>query len=192
MTDPIRASGAVHSLGEATRRLHDKWGAIVAIGVLMILLGAAATVFALAATKATVVVNGVVFLIAGAAEIGVGMQAQAWAKFFLWVIGGLLYLVVGLICLFNPTLAASVLTLMLGAALIAAGVVRLYVSFQLPSDQRGGMVLLAGGVTTLLGVIVVAHWPADSVFVLGTLLGIDLLFNGIGWLGLGLGLRARR
>jgi len=49
MTDPIRATGAVHSLGEATRRLHDKWGAIVAIGVLMILLGAAATVFALAA-----------------------------------------------------------------------------------------------------------------------------------------------
>ena len=192
MTDPMRASGAVHSLGGAARRLHDKWGAIVAIGVLMILLGAAATVFALAATKATVVVNGVVFLIAGAAEIGVGMQAQAWAKFFLWVIGGLLYLVVGLICIFNPILAASVLTLMLGAALIAAGVVRLYVSFQLPEDQRGGMVLLAGGVTTLLGVIVVAHWPADSVFVLGTLLGIDLLFNGVGWLGLGLGLRARR
>jgi uncharacterized membrane protein HdeD (DUF308 family) len=43
----------------------------------------------------------------------------------------------------------------------------------------------------LLGLIIVIHWPADSIWVLGTLLGVDLLFNGAGWVRFGLGLRAR-
>jgi uncharacterized membrane protein HdeD (DUF308 family) len=192
MTEPIHAAGEVHSLGAALHRLHDKWGAIVAFGVLLIVLGLAAVAFAVAATKATVVVNGVVFLIAGVAEIGVGMHSQGWGRFFFWVIGGLLYLISGLICIFNPDLASLVLTLMLGAGLIAAGIVRIVLGFQLPHDHPRALVFLAGAVTSLLGLIIVGHWPADSVLVLGTLLGVDLLFHGAGWVSFGLGLRARR
>ena len=32
-----------------------------------------------------VTVNGLLFLVAGAAEIGVGMHARSWGRFFLWV-----------------------------------------------------------------------------------------------------------
>jgi uncharacterized membrane protein HdeD (DUF308 family) len=191
MTDSSSAGREVHSLGGAIHRLHDKWGAIVAFGVLLIALGFAATVFALAATIATVTINGVVFLIAGMAEIGIGMHSQRWGRFFLWVIGGILYLFVGLVCIFNPIFASAALTLMLGAGLIAAGFVRAYLAFQLPPDQSRSMVLLAAVVTVLLGLIIVIHWPADSIWVLGTLLGVDLLFNGAGWVRFGLGLRAR-
>ena len=181
----------IHSLGGALHRLHEKWGAIVAFGILLIVLGLAAVVFAMAATAATVVVNGVVFLIAGLAEIGVGMHSQAWGRFFFWVIGGLLYLIAGLICIFNPILASVVLTLMLGAGLIAAGIVRIIFGFQLPPDHPRSLVFLAGAVTIILGLIIIGHWPADSVLVLGTLLGVDLLFHGAGWVSFGLGLRAR-
>ena len=181
----------VHSLGGALHRLHEKWGAIVAFGLLLIVLGLAAFVFAMAATVATVVVNGVVFLIAGVAEIGVGMHSQAWSRFFFWVIGGLLYLVAGLICIFNPILASVVLTLMLGAGLIAAGIVRIVFGFQLPADHPRSLVFLAGAVTIVLGLIIIGHWPADSVLVLGALLGVDLVFHGAGWVSFGLGLRAR-
>jgi uncharacterized membrane protein HdeD (DUF308 family) len=81
---------------------------------------------------------------------------------------------------------------MLGAGLIAAGIVRIVLGFQLPHDHPRALVFLAGAVTALLGLIIVGHWPADSVLVLGTLLGIDLLFHGAGWVSFGLGLRARR
>ena len=188
-TEPGRAS---HSLGGAIHRLHNKWGAIVAFGALLVALGAIAVVFAWPATNATVIVNGVVFLIGGAAEIGIGAHAQAWSKFFLWMIGGVLYLFVGLVCIFDSGFASVMLTLLLGAGLIAAGVVRLYLALQLPVDQPRLTVFVAGAVTVLLGLIVVTHWPADSIWVLGTLLGVDLLFNGAGWVRFGLGLRARR
>ena len=128
MSDSTEPGREAHSLGGAIHRLHDKWGAIVAFGALLIALGAIAVIFAWPATNATVIVNGVVFLIGGAAEIGIGAHAQAWSKFFLWMIGGVLYLFVGLVCIFDSGFASVVLTLVLGAGLIAAGVVRLYLA----------------------------------------------------------------
>ena len=75
------------NLGAAIERLRGKWGAIVAFGVLLILLGAASLVFSFEATLATVTLNGVFFIVAGAAEVGIGMHAQGWGRFFLWVLG---------------------------------------------------------------------------------------------------------
>ena len=72
-----RMSGPLqHSLGEAIERLRGKWAAITAFGVLLVILGFAALFFSLIATIATVTLNGVLFLIAGAAEIGIGMHSR--------------------------------------------------------------------------------------------------------------------
>jgi uncharacterized membrane protein HdeD (DUF308 family) len=192
MSNASNADLGPHSLGAAIERLSDKWCAIVAFGALLALLGAVALVFSFAATVATVTLNGIFFLVAGAAEIGIGMHAQGWRRFFLWVIGGVLYLAVGVICIINPVFASLALTLALGAGLIAAAVVRAYLALQLPADHPRGMVLLAAAVTLLLGLIIVIRWPSDSVYVLGVLLGVDLLFHGAGWVTFGMGLRARR
>jgi uncharacterized membrane protein HdeD (DUF308 family) len=54
------------------------------------------------------------------------------------------------------------------------------------------MILVAAAATALLGLIIVIRWPSDSVYVLGVLLGVDLLFHGAGWVTFGMGLRARR
>src|SRR5260370_10369656 len=180
-----------HSLGQAIERLRGKWAAITALGVLLVVLGLAALFFALIATIVTVTLNGVLFLIAGGAEIGIGMHSRGWGQFFLWVIGGVLYLAAGVLCIVNPLLASVVLTLLLGAGLIAAGVLRAYLATRLPAGQPRGLVFAAAAVTTLLGLIIVSHWPSDSVYVLGTLLGVDLLFHGVGWVSFGLGLHAR-
>jgi uncharacterized membrane protein HdeD (DUF308 family) len=181
--------GSAHSLGEAIERLREKWAAITAFGVLLVVLGFVALFFSLIATIVTVTLNGVLFLIAGGAEIGIGMHSRTWGRFFFWVLGGLLYLAAGLLCIVNPVLASVALTLILGAALIAAGVVRGYLAFQLPADQPRALVFVAAAVTILLGLVIVTHWPLDSVYVLGTLLGLDLLFHGVGWVSFGMGLR---
>ena len=52
------------------------------------------------------------------------------------------------------------------------------------------MVLVGAAVTFLLGLTIVMNWPLSSVYVLGTLLGVDLLFHGAGWVSFALGLRA--
>jgi uncharacterized membrane protein HdeD (DUF308 family) len=191
MSNASNVGTSAHSLGEAVERLRGKWAAITAFGVLLVALGAAALVFSLIATIVTVTLNGVLFLIAGAAEIGIGMHSREWGRFFLWVIGGLIYIAAGLLCIVNPVVASVALTLLLGAGLIAAGVVRVFLAFQLPADHPRALVFLAAGVTILLGLIIVTLWPLDSVYVLGTLLGVDLLFHGVGWVSFGVGLHAR-
>jgi uncharacterized membrane protein HdeD (DUF308 family) len=179
-----------HSLGEEIERLRGKWAAIAAFGVVLVILGAAAIAFSLIATIVTVTLNGVLFLIGGGAEIGMGMHSRDWSGFFLWVIGGLLYVAAGVLCIVNPILASAGLTLLLGAALIAAGAARTYHASRLPAGQPRALVFLAAAVTILIGLIILSHWPLDSVYVLGTLLGVDLLFHGVGWVSFGMGLYA--
>jgi uncharacterized membrane protein HdeD (DUF308 family) len=180
------------SLGVAIEHLRGRWGEIVAFGALLIALGIGALCFTLPSTVATVTLNGLFFIVAGAAEIGVGAHAKSWARFFLWIVGGALYLVAGIVCILNPIFASLALTLMLGAGLIAAAAVRAYLAFRLPAGNARLTVLLAAAVTFLLGLIIVVRWPSDSVYVLGVLLGVDLLFHGFGWASFGLALRARR
>jgi len=191
MSDVSNIGSSPHSLGEAIERLRGKWAAITAFGVLLVVLGFAALFFWLFATIAAVTLNGVLFLVAGAAEIGIGMHSRRWGQFFIWVIGGVLYMAAGLLCIANPVLASVVLTLLLGAGLLAAGLVRAYLATQLPAGQPRGLVFVAAAVTILLGLIIVSHWPLDSVYVLGTLLGVDLLFHGVGWVSFGMGLHSR-
>ena len=181
-----------HSLGLAIEHLRARWGEIVAFGALLVVLGVAALCFTLPSTVATVTLNGVFFLVAGVAEIGVGAHAKSWARFFLWIVGGAIYLIAGVICIINPIFAIFALTLALGVGLIAAACVRAYLAFYLPADNARVMVLVAAAFTFLLGLLIVARWPTDARYVLGILLGVDLLFHGFAWATFGFGLRSRR
>jgi len=131
-------------------------------------------------------------VVAGIGEIIHAFAIRSWGRFALWLLLGVLYVVAGISVYVNPLLAASFLTLILGAALVASGLLRIVIAFQMRSGTPWGWVVLSGVITLLLGGIILFHWPASSLFVLGVLLGIDLMFIGFGWILVGLALRARR
>ena len=58
-------------------------------------------------------------------------------------------------------------------------------------EQPWIWLLLSGIVTLLLGLLILAHWPISSAYVLGIFLGLDLIMAGLGWIGLGLALHHR-
>jgi uncharacterized membrane protein HdeD (DUF308 family) len=176
------------SLGEASRHLQDRWGWIVAFGILSIILGVVALGLIVSATIASVLVVGIFMIITGGTEIVLGFSARSWGRFFLWIAAGLLYLVAGAFVVSRPLVAAAFFTLLLGVGFLALGVVRLWVAFEMPSGYRT-LPMISGLVSALLGILIIAAWPANSLFVLGMLLGIDLIFYGFGWLGFGFALR---
>jgi len=47
-----------------------------------------------------------------------------------------------------------------------------------------------GIITFVLGLLVLAQWPASGLWVIGLFIGIDLIFYGGAWIALALGLRA--
>lgn len=169
--------------------LHAKWGWIVALGVVYVVTGLVALGSVVVATVATVLVVGIMMLVAGIAEVIGAFQVKTWGKFLLWLLLGVLYIVAGLATFQNPLLAAVVLTLLLGAALTVSGVMRIFLGFSMRQGMPWIWVVLSGVITLLLGLIVLAHWPVSSVYILGLFLGIDLIMAGAGWIAVGVGLK---
>jgi uncharacterized membrane protein HdeD (DUF308 family) len=172
----------------AVEPLRAKSGWIVALGIVYVIAGLIALSSVVFATRITVFVVGVMMLISGIAEVINAFQFRSWGKFLLWLVVGLLYIAAGLVTFVNPLLAAAVLTLLLGIALAVSGVMRILLGF----SMREGMswVILSGLVTLLLGLVILLHWPVSSLFVLGVLLGVDLLIIGLGWIFVGFGLKS--
>ena len=175
-----------------TAPLRAKWGWIVALGIVYLLAGFIALGSVVMATVASVLVVGVMMIIAGVAEVFSAFQIKSWGKFLLWVLLGVLYIVAGFVTFENPLLAAAVLTLILGASLLASGVMRIILAFSMKQETPWIWILLSGVITLLLGLLILAHWPVSSLYILGLFLGIDLIMAGAGWIGLGFGLHRGR
>lgn len=169
--------------------LRAKWGWFVALGVLMIIAGAIALAHLALGTVVTVLYLGVLMAISGAAQIFHAFQVKTWGAFAFWLLDGLLYLAAGVIAFMNPLLAATVLTLLLGAALIVGGIFRLVAAFQLRPADGWGWLAFSAAIAILLGIEIIAGWPLSGLWVLGLLLGIDLVLNGVTVLMLGLRLK---
>lgn len=181
---------APHSFGESgLEPLRAKSGWIVALGVVYLIAGIIALGSVVMATVASVFFVGIMMLIAGVAEVINAFQIKSWGKFLLWLALGVLYIVAGFITFENPLLAAALLTLLLGVALIASGITRIVLSLSMMQGTPWVWVLFSGAVTLVIGLIILAHWPVSGLYILGLFLGIDLVFAGVGWIGLGLGLR---
>jgi uncharacterized membrane protein HdeD (DUF308 family) len=171
--------------------LRSKSGWIIALGVVYVIAGLIAMSSVVLATKVTVFMVGIMMLISGIAEVINAFQFKSWSKFLVWLLLGALYIIAGLVTFENPLLAAVVLTLMLGVALVVSGVVRIFLAFSMRHEGMSwGTLVLSGLVTLALGLIILAHWPVSSLLVLGMLLAIDLLIIGIGWIFVGFGLRS--
>ncbi|MBR1091447.1 HdeD family acid-resistance protein [Bradyrhizobium manausense] len=179
-------------LGSGIAALHAKWGWIVALGVVYLIAGFVALGSVVMATVASVLVVGAMMIVAGAAEIIGAFQMKSWGKFLIWALLGVLYVIAGFLTFDNPLFAAVLLTLFLGASLIASGAVRLFLAFSMKRESPWVWVALSGAITLLLGLLIVARWPVNSVYILGLFLGIDLVMAGAGWISLGLALKQRR
>lgn len=171
--------------------LRAKWGWILALGIVYLVTGLIALGSVVMATAASVLVVGIMMVISGIFEVINAFQIKTWGKFLLWLLLGVLYIIAGFVTFENPLLAAVFLTLLLGVSLVVSGIMRIFLGFGMRQAMPWGWVVFSGVITLLLGLIILAHWPVSSLYVLGLLLGIDLIFAGIGWMGLGFGLRTQ-
>src|SRR5262245_33747453 len=171
--------------------LRAKWGWIVALGVVYVIVGVIALGSVVTATVASVLVVGIMMVVAGIAEVINAFQIRTWGKFALWLLLGALYILAGITTFQNPLLAAVLLTFFLGIALVVSGGMRLILAFSMKESTPWIWVVVSGAITLVLGLVILARWPVSSVYVLGIFLGIDLVIAGASWIGIGLDLRAR-
>src|SRR6266478_6101719 len=127
----------------------------------------------------------VLMILAGFLAIAVPQAAG-----ILWeLLVGILYVFVGCYLLFRPVAGLASLTLALAIYLFAEGVLELILSFRLRPMPSSGWLLFDGIITLILAVMIWRTWPSSTEWVIGTLVGISMLFSGISRLMLSLAAR---
>jgi uncharacterized membrane protein HdeD (DUF308 family) len=169
--------------------LRKAGGRTVAVGVVLIALGVLSLAAPLVTGIAVALLVGAALLIAG-----VAMAADAWrgrafgtgVGDFLWA---LLFAFAGLLVLLHPLMGLAFLTLLLASLFFVAGVWKSMAAWRFRPRPGWGLLLTSGIVSLVLGVMIVASWPVSGTWAVGTLVGVELLFDGWSLVSLGAAMR---
>lgn len=181
---PVTPELSLFGLEEVKR----KWGWFLALGILLILLGTVALGSAFLMSVFSMLFLGWMMIVGGVLEAFHAFTCKRWSGFFIDLLTGLLYVVVGFMVVGNPGAAAVTLTLLIAMFLIFGGIFRIVVALVL-RYPHWGWVLIHGAVNLLLGILIWQQWPVSGLWVIGMFVGIDMIFNG--WSLVMLGLAAR-
>jgi uncharacterized membrane protein HdeD (DUF308 family) len=150
---------------------------LLILGALLIVVGLVAISASFIATLATVVMLGTLLMIGGGVEIVDAFLGRGWRGFWMHLLAGILYLVLGFLLVQHPIEAAAVFTLILAAAFFVGGLFRIIVALS-ERFYGWGWVLLNGIITLVLGILIWRQWPEAAFWVIGLFVGIDMLFAG--------------
>jgi uncharacterized membrane protein HdeD (DUF308 family) len=174
------------SVAEELQR-HRGW--FLALGVLLVVVGAWALRSSLATTLLSVLLLGWSLIIGGVAEVVHAFGARRSRGFTLHLLSGVLGMVVGLLVLRTPLASALTLSLLAVGWLLTSGLFRIVAS--LLNRQHGwGWEVVNGAVSVLLGALVWRQLPGSALWLIGTFVGIELMFRGLAWISFSLGLRS--
>ena len=169
--------------------LRKNWGWVMALGVALIVLGCVALGTPFLVSVTSVLLFGWLLIVAGGLQTAHGFWRRQWSGFFLDLLAGVLYLVVGFLFIAEPLESLATVTLMIAAALMFVGIMRIIVALS-SHFQHWGWLLLNGVVSLALGVLIWRGWPETALWVIGLFIGIDMLFYGWALVMLAFGVRS--
>jgi len=160
------------------------------LGVALICFGLMSLIFVGAASVASVYLFGMLLLGSGVAHIAnaFGYWKVRWGGFFAGLALGALYGISGILCFTRPVETIVGLTYLLGVLFIMMGIFRV-VFHAFNRFPVWGWGVVHGILNLGLGFLILSHWPANSLVVMGILVGIDLLFAGMNAVSTGMSVR---
>jgi uncharacterized membrane protein HdeD (DUF308 family) len=174
------------------RHLKSDWWWFLLLGILLTVCGTAAIVFpalTVLTTFAAMAILGVALIVSGLATIVAALWAGKWSGMLVQLLVGILYVMVGFLVTDSLMAAAVAATTLVAAFFIVVGVFRSVAALTVRYPHWGWS-LLNGAITFLLGVIIYRHAPSDSTWVIGLLVGIEMLFNGWTWIALSMAIKS--
>jgi uncharacterized membrane protein HdeD (DUF308 family) len=159
----------------ANRRVtpSHRWGWFLGLGVLQIIVGVLCWIDVIAASIAATVVIGALLLLGGVFQVIQAFSVRGWSGFLLD----------------EPIRGSLIITIVISVLLIVSGVARLVMAATHRHMPGLWLVVLSGIVSFVVGVLLYASLPWSSLWVLGTLIAIELVFHGIAWIQFGLALK---
>ena len=161
-------------------------------GIVLAVLGVAAIALPQFASLTIAIFLGWLFLIGG----GIGLcRPQSWraaCRAIWWsLISAIVTIVAGVLLIGWPVSGAFSLTFILTAFLIADGVMMIMfgIEHRRLMSQRWGWFIVNGALDLMLAAIIILGLPGTALWVLGLIVGIDLLFGGVSLIAVALAAR---
>jgi uncharacterized membrane protein HdeD (DUF308 family) len=161
--------------------LHAHWVLFLTQGVIMVMLGAVAFVAPTVATIAVDIFVGWLFLISGIFGLAALFAVRTVPGFIWTLITAALSVIVGALLIWKPVEGTFSLTLVLTAFFIVEGIFQIVASFTSRDAIPGswGWMLASGLADLVLAAIIIAGWPLSAGWVLGLIVGVNLVTSGL-------------
>jgi len=174
-----------------TEALRRNWKTLLIEGIVLVILGAIAIVVPEIATRAVTILLGWLLLISGVVGLISTFRMRAAPGFAWALISAILAIVAGAYLIIWTDRGVLSLTILMIIFFVIEGVVSIFFALahrsQLPG--RWGLMLFSGIIDIVLAVIIVAGFPHSAAWVLGLLLGINLVFGGAALISMSLAAR---
>ena len=177
---------SISSLGAIAK---ESVGWSIGLSVLMLVAGTLAIVMPPVAGIAVLVIVAWLLMFSGAAHLVFGWHTRTTGGMIWELLLGILYIFVGIYALLHPAAGLASLTLFLAAYLFAEGVLEFVLSFRLRPMPGSSWLLFDGIITLILAILIWRSWPSSTEWVIGTLVGISMIFSGAARLSLSLAAR---
>jgi len=159
------------------------------LSVLLILAGLCAILVPPASGLAVTLIFGWVMIFSAVTHFVFAFKTHTTGGVIWQLLVGAVYLFTGVYLILHPLAALIALTLILAIYIFIEGVIETILSFQLRPRHGANWLLVDGIVTLILAIMIWRSWPASTVWVIGTLVGISMIFSGFSRLMLALAAR---
>jgi len=152
------------------------WSTVISI--LIILAGIVAIFVPLAAGLVATITIGWLLVFAGVLHLVFGWHTRAVGGWIWGLLLGLIYIAIGIYLLVHPLGGLAALTLVLGCYLFAEAILEFILAWRLRPVGGSGWLIFDGIVTLILSILIWISWPSSTTWVIGTLVGISMVFSG--------------
>lgn len=150
---------------------------LFALGLFFVILGFIGLGMSMYLTLATMLVFGILLVVGGVSQIADAFRCAGWKGTYWHLFLGFLYIVCGAIVFANPFVTSVLLTMVLGVVLVLMGIVRIAMSISM-KNSGWGLILLSGIAALVLGAMILLHWPATGIWIIGLFIAIELIMTG--------------
>jgi uncharacterized membrane protein HdeD (DUF308 family) len=159
-----------------TVRRHSLWYLVQ--GGLMIVGGVLALLYPVISSVAVVALLGWVLIISGIVQGISIIGARSVPHFWLQLVSVVLSIIVGLLFLSNPSEGLLTLSFLLIVFFMVEGIAKVIFALTIRPFPNWGWVLGSGVLGILIALILWASMPVTAIWLLGVLLGIQLIAEG--------------
>jgi uncharacterized membrane protein HdeD (DUF308 family) len=171
-----QASAAMREAMRETVKRYSLWYLLE--GVLLVIAGVVALIYPHIASVTLVFLLGWILIVSGVLQ-GVGLiGAKDVPHFWLQLVSAVLALLIGVLLLRNPDAGLLIMTVLLIVFFVVEGISKIVFALNIRPFDGWVWVMLSGVVGLLLGAYLWANMPLSSEWVLGVLLGIQLICEG--------------